>query len=74
MHTDKTADRVRCELLKELIFVMSNDKEHKSKFSRRCSCGIMIYISTKKGGNLTCSNDEIHNKCSHIPTAGCCPL
>ena len=25
---------LRCELLKELIFVMSSNKEHKSKFSR----------------------------------------
>ena len=74
LNTDITAHRVSCELFKELIFVMSSDTEHKSKFSRRCRCGTMIYISTKNGGNLTCSNDEIHNKCSHIPTTGCCPL
>ena len=74
MNTDITADRVRCESFKELIFVMSSDAEHKNKFSRRCRCGIMVYISTKNGGNLNCSNNEIHNKCSHIPTIGCCPL
>jgi hypothetical protein len=68
--------RTLSSTLKAFRYIQGSDKKfkHKIKFSRRCRCGIMIYISTKKGGNLTCSNDEIHNKCSHIPMAGCCPL
>lgn len=70
----KTAKRVSCERLKELIFCMATEEDRKLKFQRKCRCGELLYISSMNGGNISVNTNTIHNKCDHIPEKGCCPL